>query len=199
MRWTRSLSLVLVIAAAVTAATALAASQSAKATPSRADMLKRGKYLMTAMPCVDCHTPGTFYGSPDVTRMYSGSEVGWVGPWGVVYARNLTPDNETGLGKWTEEQIVTAIRTGNRPDGRQLAPIMPWMSFANLTHADALAMAMYLKTIPAISHKVPEPVPPGQQPTGALVAFPPPPAWDAMNLPKPPADAAAQQATPDKK
>jgi len=197
MRWTRPLSVVLVLAAAAITVTALSGATPAKK-PSRDAMLKRGKYLMDAMPCVDCHTPGTFYGSPDVTRMYSGSEVGWVGPWGVAYARNLTPDDETGLGKWTEEQIATAIRTGNRPDGRQLAPIMPWMSFSHLTHDDALAMAAYLKTIPAVKHKVPDPVPPGQQVTGATVAFPPPPAWDAMNLPKPPGDKEAV-ASPDKK
>jgi mono/diheme cytochrome c family protein len=185
MRWTRSLSAVLVLAVAGVTAVALTGATPAK--PSHGQMVKRGKYLMTAMPCVDCHTPGTFWGAPDVTRMYSGSEMGWVGPWGVVYARNLTSDAETGLGKWTEEQIATAIRTGNRPDGRQLAVVMPWMSFSKLTHEDALAIAAYIKTLPPVKHKVPEPVPPGQQPTGSLLTFPAPSAWDAMNLPKPPA------------
>jgi hypothetical protein len=111
--------------------------------------------------------------------------LGWVGPWGVAYAANLTPDS-TGLAAWTEDQIATTIRTGNRPDGRQLAPIMPWMSFANLTDQDAHAIAAYLKTLKPVRHKVPAPLPPGKKPSGATVAFPPPSAWDAMNLPKPP-------------
>jgi mono/diheme cytochrome c family protein len=192
MRWTRWLAVTAVAAAALAAITSLfSCTSTEKATPAAPaamtpeQKVERGRYLMTAMPCVDCHTPGTLYGAPDTTRMYSGSELGWVGPWGVAYARNLTPDS-TGLGGWTEDQIATAIRTGNRPDGRQLAPIMPWPSLANLTDEDAHAIAAYLKTIRPVHHKVPDPVPPGKKPSGATVAFPPPPAWDAMNLPKPP-------------
>ena len=127
------------------------------------------------------HTPGTLYGGPDTTRVLSGSELGWVGPWGVVYARNLTPDS-TGLAAWTEEQIATAIRTGNRPDGRQLAPIMPWMNLARLTEEDALSIAAYLKSLPPVVHSVPDPVPPGQKAAGPLLEFPAPPAWDVRHL-----------------
>jgi mono/diheme cytochrome c family protein len=194
MRWTRLLALTAVAAAALAATYLLLSCTSTKRTTPVApaamtaeQRVERGRYLMTAMPCVDCHTPGTLYGAPDTTRMYSGSELGWVGPWGVAYAANLTPDS-TGLGAWTEDQIATAIRTGNRPDGRQLAAIMPWMTFANLTDEDAHAIAAYLKTIKPVHHKVPAPVPPGRKLSGATIAFPPPPAWDAMNLPKPPSD-----------
>src|SRR5512138_715746 len=103
MRWNRWLSVVLVLVATGVAAAALAgAPQAKKGATSHDTKLKRGEYLMNAMPCIDCHTPGTFWGAPDMTRNYSGSEMGWAGPWGVVYARNLTPDDETGLGKWTE-------------------------------------------------------------------------------------------------
>ena len=142
-------------------------------------LAKRGEYLVTVTGCNDCHTPGTFYGAPDFHRMLSGSEVGWIGPWGVVYARNLTPDAETGLGKWRASEIVSTIRTGLTPDGRHLAPIMPWMDFAKLTDADANAIAAYLKSIPAVSHKVPDAVPPDQAAGVPGVTFPPPPAWDA--------------------
>ena len=194
MRWTRWIVLTAMAAAVLSASATLfsctRASQTAETKPAAMtaeQKLERGRYLMTAMPCVDCHTPGTFYGAPDMTRMYSGSELGWVGPWGVAYAANLTPDS-TGLGGWTEDQIATAIRTGNRPDGRQLAAIMPWMSFSNLTDEDAHAIAAYLKTLKPVHHKAPAPVPPGRKPAGALVAFPPPPAWDAMNLPKAPGE-----------
>ena len=144
-----------------------------------AERLERGKYLVLAMGCNDCHTPGTFYGAPDMERFLSGSELGWEGPWGVVYPANLTPDPETGLGSWSTEQIAHAIRTGNRPDGRQLAPIMPWMNFANFTEEDAMAIATYLQSLKPVVHAAPKPVPPGVKVSGAVVRFPPPPAWDA--------------------
>jgi mono/diheme cytochrome c family protein len=191
MRWTRWIALSAMAAATLVAmsfvfsCSATRTSTETKPAAMTAEQeVERGRYLMNAMPCIDCHTPGTFYGAPDTTRMYSGSEIGWVGPWGTVCAPNLTPDS-TGLGTWTEDQIATVIRTGNRPDGRQLAPIMPWMSFTNLTDDDAHAIAAYLKSLKPVRHTVPAPLPPGTKPTGAFVAFPPPPAWDAMNLPKP--------------
>ena len=70
---------------------------------------------------------------------------------------NLTPDNETGLGNWTKDQIATAIQTGVRPDGRVLAPMMPWRAYARLTKSDAAAIVEYLRSLPRISHKVPGP------------------------------------------
>ncbi len=143
----------------------------------------RGQYLSVVMGCNDCHTPGSFYGAPDTTRLLSGSELGWQGPWGVSFARNLTSDTETGLGSWTEGQIVTAIREGRRPDGTPLLPPMPWPSFARLTDDDAHSLAAYIKALPAIRHVNPTQVSPGQKYTGGALTFPPPPAWDAMNLP----------------
>jgi mono/diheme cytochrome c family protein len=134
----------------------------------RADdaQVARGKYLVSVIPCTDCHTPGTFLGKPDFSRYLGGSEVGFEVPGlGVFYGPNLTPDKETGLGNWTNEQIATAITDGKRPDGRVLAPPMPSDVFKNLTHADALAIAAYLKTLPPISNKVPGPFGPGQKPT----------------------------------
>ena len=121
---------------------------------------------------------------PDTTRQLSGSDLGWVGPWGVVHARNLTPDSTTGIGKWTKEQIVHALRTGNTPDGSQLAPIMPWMNYASiLDEDDAMAIAAYLKSLPPVTHAILPRIPPNQKPTGALIFFPPPPAWDAPKAP----------------
>jgi len=154
----------------------------APASPPAADAATRearGKYLVSVTGCNDCHTPGTFYGAPDHARFLSGSEMGWAGPWGVVYAANLTPDDATGLGQWSLDDIVKAIRTGNRPDGRQLATVMPWLNFSNLTDEDALAIATYLKSIPPVEHAVPKPVEPGSEVKGSLLVFPPPSAWDA--------------------
>lgn len=172
-------------AAALSVATLLGAAVAfAAATKSAStDKVARGKYLVSVMGCNDCHTPGTFYGGPDMKRFLSGSEMGWAGPWGTVYAANITPDAETGIGKWSEAEIAKAIRTGNRPDGRQLAPIMPWMNFANLTDADVAGIAAYLKTLPAVKHVVPAPVAPGGTPSGPVLMFPPPSAWDAPAAP----------------
>ena len=151
--------------------------------------IARGKRVAYTSGCIDCHTPGTFYGMPDTTRMLSGSELGWEGPWGVSYPRNLTPDMETGLGSWTEEQIVAAVRTGIRPDKTPLLPPMPWPMYAHLTDEDAQSLAAYLKSLPPISHKAPDVIPPGQPATGPRLSFPPPPTWDGQNLPPPPAAA----------
>src|ERR1700687_1614894 len=117
-----------------------------------------GKYLVMLGGCNDCHTPGYFLGKPDFSRTLGGSEVGFEIPGlGVFHGRNLTPDKETGLGDWTPEEVVAAITKGQRPDGRELAPIMPWRSFPVLTKDDALAIAAYLKSLPPMKNKVPGP------------------------------------------
>jgi mono/diheme cytochrome c family protein len=135
----------------------------------------RGKYLLGIIPCTDCHTPGTFLGKPDMKRYLGGSEVGFEVPGlGVFYGPNLTPDKETGIGNWTKEQVAAAIRTGKRPDGRMLAPPMPVATFKNLTQADALAIAAYLKTLPPIKNKVPGPFGPTQKPTSFVYQVVPP-------------------------
>src|SRR6185436_6544546 len=128
MRWNRIAGTVLTTGALALAAVTLssqsppasraakpAAKAAAKPVASKAQ-LERGEYLVTIMGCGDCHTPGTLYGDPDFTRRLSGSELGWQGPWGVTYPRNLTPDPETGIASWSENDIITAFRTGHRPD-----------------------------------------------------------------------------------
>lgn len=130
----------------------------------------RGAYLVQFSGCFDCHTPGYFFGKPDMTRFLGGSEVGFEIPeMGVFYAPNLTPDPETGLGKWSEAEIVTALQTGKRPDGRELAPIMPWRSFAKMTKEDVEGIAAYLKTLPVVVNKVPGPFGPGEKPTSFVM------------------------------
>ena len=127
---------------------------------------ERGKYLVSIAGCNDCHTPGYFFGKPDMNRYLGGSEVGFEIPGlGVFHGPNLTPDPETGLGNWSIGQIVTALQTGKRPDGRELAPIMPWRAFANLTKDDATAIAVFLKSLPPVKNKVPGPFGPNDKPT----------------------------------
>jgi len=181
---------------ALALASSLALLSCAKQTPSsqpmsEAQQIERGHYLANVTGCNDCHTPGYLFGAPDTTRLLSGSELGWKGPWGVSYARNLTPDPQTGIGAWSESDIVTAIRTGKRPDGRMLMPPMPWTDFAHMTDEDAMSVAKYLKSLPPVPHKVPDILGPDAAPTGSIIAFPPPSAWDAPRAPGAPTDTTA--------
>jgi mono/diheme cytochrome c family protein len=141
------------------------------------DQVSRGKYLVTLGLCTDCHTPGYFFGKPDTARFLGGSEVGFEIPGlGVFHGPNLTPDKDTGLGQWSADDIVRAIQTGARPDGRLLAPIMPWHAFAQLTGEDAQAIAIFLKSLPPVANKVPGPFGPSDTPTSFVfkVVAPPP-------------------------
>jgi len=147
-------------------------------------LVERGKYLTNIIPCTDCHTPGIFLGHPDMSRYLGGSDVGFAIPGlGVYYGPNLTPDNETGLGKWTIEQIATAITEGKTPDGRKLVP-MPSDWFQHLTKDDALAIAAYLKTLKPVKNQVPGPFGPQQKPTSFVSQVIPPDKY----VPRPPAD-----------
>jgi len=155
--------------AAVGAATALIARAHADA------QVDRGKYLVTIGGCNDCHTPGYFLGKPDMAQFLGGSDVAFEIPGlGAFAGRNITPDKDTGIGNWTSEQIVTALQKGVRPDGRILAPIMPWHAFANLTKEDAIAIAAFLKSVPPVRHAVAGPFLPGDKITAFLLRILPP-------------------------
>lgn len=118
----------------------------------------RGKYLVSITGCSDCHTPGGLTPKPDMARYLAGSDADFLVPGLAVFTPpNLTPDKATGLGNWTRDQIVAAFTTGKRPDGRILGPAMPWNDFANLSKADADAIADYLQSLPAVSHRAPGP------------------------------------------
>lgn len=146
--------------------------------------VERGKYLVSIAGCNDCHTAGYFFGHPDMNRFLGGSDVGFAIPgMGVFVGPNLTPDDATGLGNWTEQQIVTAITTGVTPGGGMLAPIMPWRELAHLTRADAFAIAAYLKSLPPVRHQVPGPFTPGQKPTVFVMTLLPGAAY--AGLPQP--------------
>ena len=154
----------------ITVAAGLALAAVLAGTASAQSQVERGKYIVSIASCTDCHTPGYFFGKPDMARYLGGSEVGFEIPGlGVFHGPNLTPDADTGIGKWSVQQIVAAIKTGKRPDGRELAPIMPWRAFANMTDADATAVATFLKTIPAVSNKVPGPFGPNDKPTAFVM------------------------------
>jgi hypothetical protein len=150
--------------------------------------ITRGEHLVKAGLCADCHTPkkmGPNGPEEDNSRMLSGHPAShvmppppklppgpwmiigdggltaWSGPWGVTFARNLTPDKETGLGDWTEQNFVDTIRTGKKMGkGRDLLPPMPVEGIRNYTDDELKAIFAYLRSIPAIKNAVPEPIPP---------------------------------------
>ena len=139
------------------------------------DQVRRGKYLAGFAGCNDCHTPGYFFGKPDPERQLGGSEVGFDIPGlGVFHGPNLTPDKKTGLGDWTDAQVIAALQKGQRPDGRMLAPIMPWRAFADMTPEDAQAIVAYLRTLRPVENKVPGPFGPTEKPTGFVMKIVPP-------------------------
>ena len=178
---TRHFSMLIVFAALV-CGVVLAFAQGG---PQKADpaLIAKGKYLAQIMSCGDCHTPGTFYGAPDEARAYSGSEMGWKGPWGVKYAANLTPDLDTGIGYWTAAELAQTLRTGVRPDGSTLGPPMPMESIKQLSEGDAKAMAAFFMSLKPVSHTVPRALKPGVEAKGPVLEFPAPSAWDAPKVP----------------
>jgi len=146
--------------------------------------VERGKYLVIVGGCGDCHTPGALHGKPDMTKFLGGSDVGFAIPAeGVFVGRNLTPDKPTGLGNWTDQQIIEALTKGVRPDGRMLAPIMPWRALGQLTRSDALAIVAYLKSLPPVHNEVPGPFGPNETPTTLVMTVLPGEAFS--KLPKP--------------
>jgi mono/diheme cytochrome c family protein len=188
----RTRTTALLSAAALLLAAAYLAPPLRPANAADQDQIAHGKYMVSIMGCGDCHTPGHFFGKDDMTRNLAGSDVGFGIPnLGVFVASNLTPDNETGLGKWTPGQIVAAITKGETPEGRILAPVMPWRHFANLTASDAQAIAAYLKSLPPISHQVPGPFGPTQTPTTFVMSPQPGDAYFRAHAPAPSAPTSA--------
>lgn len=157
---------VLALALALLVGTGMLATQSldAGAASRSSAEIARGQYLTTIMDCAGCHTPGALAGKPDFERRLAGSAIGFALPGGgVVYPKNITPDTETGLGHWSEEDIARAVRQGQSRDGRVLIPVMPWPSYAVLTESDARAIGAYLKSVPPVRFEVPRDVRPGEK------------------------------------
>jgi Cytochrome c len=128
----------------------------AVATPER---LARGEYLAHATGCVDCHSERDFsrYSGPPKTPWGAKGlcfDKG-VGVPGVVCPPNITPDLETGLGAWTDGEILRAMREGVSRDGRPLFPLMPYGDLKHLSDDDALSIVAYLRTLPPVAYKAP--------------------------------------------
>lgn len=183
------------------------AGDSSKASTASMSPIERGKYLVTIASCNDCHTPwkmGPKGPEQDMSRMLSGHPesmpmppappppppwgisgamtlTAWSGPFGTSFTANLTPDMETGLGKYSEADFIKAIRTGimlgsNRP----IMPPMPVEYIKQMTDDDLKAVYAYLRSIPAVKNKVPDyqpPMPgmPGSPGGPPMPPMPPPP------------------------
>ena len=120
--------------------------------------VERGKYLVTTiMTCQNCHTPKGERGAPVYERDLS-SGLSWDEPPFKVTASNITQDKETGIGSWTDAQIKTALRKGQRPNGVQLAAIMPYDFYEILTDRDLNAIVAYLRTVKPVKQTVPDPI-----------------------------------------
>lgn len=190
----RTISMVIAIAATAVVGTVTLASK-AKPSPvqEKRAQVARGEYLVTIGGCNDCHTPwkmGMNGPEPDMSRALSGhpqnvpmptppkgsaswnwsgaaTNTAFAGPWGVSFARNLTPDELTGIGIWTEEMFITTIRTGKHWGvSRPILPPMPWFNYAKMKDEDLRAVYAYLRTLRPVKNQVPD----------AILAPPPPPA-----------------------
>jgi mono/diheme cytochrome c family protein len=132
----------------------------ASATPAAAgsEEMARGAYLVRIMSCADCHMPRDETGMPIFEAGLSGGTIGFEIPGlGIFWPPNLTPD-PSGLGGWTADEIKTALRTGTRPDGRILAPAMPWQAYAGLSDDDLDALVACLGSMPRVPAERHEPV-----------------------------------------
>jgi hypothetical protein len=110
-------------------------------------------FKMPAPPNAPTDAPWPIVTNPTLTA--------WSGPWGVSFAANLTPDQNTGLGIWTEKMFVDAMRTGKHMGiSRPILPPMPWQDIAAMSDANLKAIFAYLRTIPPIVNHVPDPLPP---------------------------------------
>jgi mono/diheme cytochrome c family protein len=152
------------------------------------DRVVRGKYLVDIMGCHDCHTPWkigpngpemdmsrALTGHPQDLQMPPGPAIppgpwmataaatmtAWSGPWGTSFTMNLTPDKETGLGDWTEEQFIATMKTGrDRGKGRPLLPPMPYFNLGKLSDEDIRSVFAYLQSLPPVKNRVPQPIDP---------------------------------------
>ena len=157
-------------------------------TDARAALVARGDYIVNSLGCADCHTPkrmGANGLEPIRERAFSGHQetdvlppaptlpagpwiatisgdmTAWSGPWGTSFTANLTPDQETGLGKWSEETFLATIRSGRHMGrGREILPPMPVEAINHMTDEDLRAIFAYLQSLPPVKNKVPAPITP---------------------------------------
>jgi mono/diheme cytochrome c family protein len=146
--------------------------------PENRAAVARGQYLVELLGCGACHTDGALVGEPRMDRWLAGSSVGvaYTNPMefsnpGVAFPPNITPDEETGIGRWSDRQIAAAVRAGAGRHGRGRILVMPWQGYSKLSNDDVLAIVGYLRSIEAVRFEVPENVPPGRRTSAQYVHF----------------------------
>ena len=114
----------------------------------KASLIERGEYLAKAADCMVCHTkPGE--------KDYAGG-LAFKLPFGTLYSTNITPDKDTGIGNYSDQDFLNAVQRGKRHDGARLYPAMPYTSYTYMTDEDVLAVKAYLFSLPAVSAKAPD-------------------------------------------
>jgi hypothetical protein len=146
--------------------------------PADRQLVAHGEYLVELLACGACHTHGALIGEPDTERGLAGSRIGiaFINPLGddrpgIVFAPNITPDIETGIGAWSDAQIGNAIRAGKGRYANSSIVVMPWPGYARLSQGDVTAMVAYLRSIEPVEHQVPNRVLPGQKTDELFVYF----------------------------
>ncbi|MDN3638308.1 cytochrome C [Simiduia curdlanivorans] len=129
----------------------------------------KGAYLVTLLGCGTCHTDGALTGNSNSKFLLAGSDTGIAtsnplrsAKPGIVFPPNLTPDPGTGLGNWSETDIVLMLKAGEDRHGIRQSAVMPWAAYAQLSDPDARAIAHYLKSLAPVQHQVPQRVREGQ-------------------------------------
>lgn len=146
--------------------------------PENRYIVERGEYLVELLGCGGCHTDGALDGAPKMDRSLAGSRTGiaWMNPFqndrpGVVYPPNITPDSDTGIGEWSDQQIAYAVRAGVGQHLNRRIAVMPWQGYAKMTDEDVDAIVAYLRSIEPVRHEVPREVRPGVRATEPFIYF----------------------------
>ena len=146
--------------------------------PENRYVVERGEYLVELLGCGGCHTDGALEGAPRMNKALAGSSIGiaYMNPFGndrpgVVYPPNITPDPETGIGDWSDNQIAAAVSAGLGQHMSRRIAVMPWQGYAKLSEEDTTAVVAYLRSIRPVSNKVPDEVKPGQRASAPFVYF----------------------------
>ena len=127
--------------------------------PAQRAIAARGRYLVTTHGCIGCHATNGSQG-PDLTKYLAGGALKFQTPHGTFISRNLTPDQETGIGRRTDDEVKRVLRSGTFPDGHvAIGTVMPWPAFSNWTEEDRHAVVAYLRHLKPIAHRIPDPAP----------------------------------------
>jgi len=128
------------------------------ADPAQRAIASRGRYLVMTAGCIGCHATNGSQG-PDLTKYLAGGALKVQTPHGTFISRNLTPDQETGIGRRTDDELKRVLRSGTFPDGHVVpGTAMPWPVFSNWSEEDRHAVVVYLRHLKPIAHKIPDPV-----------------------------------------